>query len=75
MKDGKRDGRASIWGEMEQGCLGNQAILPVLCFAFCLAKSLLISCDGAGSPEAPILVSHKLIHPTCGTWFIRTLGG
>ena len=54
MKDGKRDGRASIWGEMEQGCLGNQAILPVLCFALLLAKSLLISFHGAGNPETPI---------------------
>ena len=41
MKDGKRDGRASIWGEMEQGCLGNQAILPVLCFALLLCNVII----------------------------------
>ena len=57
MKEGRRNGRASTWGEMEQGGLRNQFMLPVLCFAFLLAKSLLISFDGAGNPEAHILVS------------------
>ena len=57
MKEGKRNGRAGTWGEMEQGGLRNQDSLPVLCFALLLAESLLNSFDGAGNPEAHILVS------------------
>ena len=41
MKEGRRNGRAGTWGEMEQGGLRNQDILPVLCFGLLPCKIMI----------------------------------